>query len=219
MILTEPDIPAHSRQTLLILASASPRRRAMLALLIDDFEVMPADIDEEPLADEKPDALVHRLAQAKMRAVATKAPGRFVLGSDTEVVLDGRCLGKPRDAGHARAMLRALSGREHEVLSGVALGLPDGQVLHDLARSQVRFDALSDEWIEAYVASGEPMDKAGAYALQGGAAACISQLEGSDSAVIGLPLQRTARLLAQAGLLIRTVPSAPTPVASGGSSV
>ncbi|MDT8437972.1 MAG: nucleoside triphosphate pyrophosphatase [Wenzhouxiangellaceae bacterium] len=190
--------PAQQR---LVLASASPRRRQLLGLLLDDFEIEPAAIDEQPRPEEAPRMLVRRLAETKARVVQARRPQCYVLGSDTEVALDGRCLGKPRDACDARRMLTALSDCEHEVLSAVALAHPDGRVEVELSCTRVTFAPLSPDWIAAYVASGEPMDKAGAYALQGAAAGFIRALDGSDSAVIGLPLQTTAALLARAGLL------------------
>lgn len=185
----------------LVLASASPRRRALLSLLMTDFDVVPAEIDETARLDESPGALVSRLARSKMQVIAARMPDCCVLGSDTEVVLEDCCLGKPIDPADARRMLTLLSGRTHEVLSAVALGMPDGRVFEAVARSRVRFEPMAEGWIRTYVASGEPMDKAGGYALQGAAAGYIEQVEGSDSAVVGLPLPQTARMLARAGLL------------------
>lgn len=185
----------------LILASASPRRRELLATLIADFTVMPADIDESRRPHEPADRHVARLASEKAGHIAAARPGCFVLGSDTEVVLADECLGKPSDPGRARAMLGRLSGREHEVISAVSLIAPGGLETRRICRTMVRFEPLPETWITRYVASGEPMDKAGAYAIQGAAAAWISRIEGSYSAVVGLPLHETACLLRQAGLL------------------
>lgn len=185
----------------LILASASPRRRELLSTLVADFEVRPADIDERPREGEPPDDYVLRLALEKARAVAEKSPESWVIGSDTEVVRDGACLGKPRDASQAREMLRSLSGRSHMVYSSVALIAPDASAERALCLSEVRFDDIPEDWIRRYAASGEPMDKAGGYAIQGKAAAWISNLDGSYSGVVGLPLFETARILRDAGLL------------------
>lgn len=185
----------------LILASASPRRRDLLSTLVADFEVRPADIDERPRKGEAPEDYVLRLALEKARAVADDSPQHWVIGSDTEVVCDGACLGKPRDASQACEMLRLLSGRSHMVYSSVALIAPDSSAETALCPSKVRFDEIPEDWIRGYAASGEPLDKAGGYAIQGRAAAWISNLDGSYSGVVGLPLFETARLLRDAGLL------------------
>lgn len=183
----------------LILASASPRRRELLATLIADFTVMPADIDESRRPHEPADRHVARLAAGKAAHIAAACPGCFVLGSDTEVVLADECLGKPNNPGQARTMLGRLSGREHEVISAVSLIAPDGLETRRICRTMVRFERLPETWITRYVASGEPMDKAGAYAIQGRAAAFVRHLEGSYSGVVGLPLFETAELLAGVG--------------------
>ena len=185
----------------LILASASPRRRELLAILVAEFDVRPADIDERPVAGEAPAEHVMRLAVGKTRAVAESLPGHWVIGSDTEVVLDGVCLGKPPDERRAGEMLRSLSGRGHAVYSSVALVGPDWQTKTALCVSEVHFDAIPESWIRRYASSGEPLDKAGGYAIQGQAAAWISRLDGSYSGVVGLPLFETAGLLRAAGLL------------------
>ena len=191
---------AQARQPL-ILASASPRRRELLATLVAEFDVRPADIDERPRDGEAPDDYVLRLAREKALAVARTSPRRWVIGSDTEVVRDGVCLGKPRDASRAREMLRSLSGRSHNVYSSVALVGPESSVDTALCVSEVRFGNLPEDWIRRYAASGEPLDKAGGYAIQGQAAAWISRLDGSYSGVVGLPLFETASLLRAAGFL------------------
>jgi len=185
----------------LILASASPRRRELLTILVADFQVCPADIDERPRAGEAPDDYVLRLAVEKARAVAETSPQCWIIGSDTEVVRDGVCLGKPRDEVQACEMLRGLSGRSHRVYSSVALVGPDSSTKTALCESVVRFEPLPEDWIGRYAASGEPLDKAGGYAIQGPAAAWISNLCGSYSGVVGLPLFETGVLLRQAGLL------------------
>lgn len=183
----------------LVLASASPRRRELLATLVETFEVVPADIDETPGEGESPEDYVRRMAHEKARRVADTRDA-WVLGSDTSVVVDGRALGKPADADAARSMLASLSGRGHEVLSAVAL--VRGDTLHSaLSRTRVCFAELPVAWIEAVIASGEPMDKAGAYAIQGRAAMWVEHLSGSYTGVVGLPLYETAGLLRRAGLL------------------
>lgn len=170
-------------------------------MLLDEFEIDPADIDERPLDGEAADVHVLRLATGKARCVAQRHPACAVLGSDTVVVLDGQPLGKPASPDHAREMLGALSGRTHEVFSAVSLVVPDADERHVLSRTTVRFEPLPSTWIDRYVAGGEPMDKAGAYAVQGAAAAWISELRGSYSGVVGLPLFETAALLRGAEML------------------
>lgn len=170
-----------------MLASASPRRAELLAAAGVTFAVDTADIDETPRPDEAPDAYVRRLALEKARAVAARHPGQRVLGADTTVVVDGAILGKPVDAADARDMLRRLSGRAHQVLTGVALvGGATDQV--DLAVTDVWFAPMSEADIDAYVASGEPMDKAGAYGIQGRASCFVTRIDGSYSNVVGLPV-------------------------------
>lgn len=185
----------------LILASASPRRCELLAILVERFEVRPADIDERPREGEAPEDYVLRLAIEKAREVAKISPQHWVIGSDTEVARDGICLGKPRDEADACEMLRSLSGRSHKVYSSVALVGPDSSTCTALSVTDVRFETLPEDWVRRYAASGEPLDKAGGYAVQGRASAWISKLEGSYSGVVGLPLFETAGLLRRAGLL------------------
>jgi len=179
------------------LASASPRRRELLQQLGYRFAVRVADIDESPLPGEAPELTVQRLAGAKARAVRALLPpedARPVLGADTEVEIDGRVLGKPADFAAAEAMLGLLGGRAHRVLSAVALDAPGG--LHvALCVSTVRLRALGTAEIRAYWDSGEPRDKAGAYAIQGLAAEFVESIEGSYSGIVGLPLFETAALL------------------------
>lgn len=184
----------------LVLASASPRRRELLAVLAPDFEVRPADLDESVGPGETPTGYVQRMAVEKAAAIAAARPDAFVLGADTTVVVDQECLGKPRDADDARGMLAALSGRWHEVYSAVALARPGCAPEPALSVTRVAFDRLSTGWIDRYVESGEPMDKAGAYAIQGRAAQWVRRIEGSYSGVMGLPLFETAELLRWAGL-------------------
>lgn len=184
----------------LVLASSSPRRRELLAGLGVDFEVRPAEADETPRPGEAPEPLVLRLALAKARAAAR--PGELALGADTVVALDGEPLGKPADAAEARAMLARLSGRHHQVWTGVALVERDAAGVRERARAVVTdvvFRALSAAEIDAYVESGEPLDRAGAYAVQGGAAGFVASLEGSWSNVVGLPVGAVRELLARHG--------------------
>lgn len=186
---------------MLILASASPRRRELLTQAGFDFEVHPAHIPEDPLPGEEPIAYVTRLAREKAQAVFTRlaqAPAAgndlAVLGADTTVTLDNEILGKPEDAADAARMLRLLSGRSHRVITGVALVTAKStEVAAEV--TAVRFLTLSEAEIEAYVATGEPMDKAGAYAIQGRAARWIPRIEGCYFNVVGLPLALVSTLL------------------------
>ncbi|WP_410951382.1 Maf family protein [Pseudomonas sp. S1(2024)] len=184
----------------LYLASGSPRRRELLTQIGVPFSVVSAPIDETPLPDESAPAYVERLARAKAAAGLACLEGpAVVLGADTAVVLDGRILGKPENREDALAMLAGLSGREHQVLTAVALS--DGQRVHSLCvTSKVRFRAISAEEAQRYWASGEPADKAGGYAIQGLGAVFVTGLSGSYSAVVGLPLSETAELLGQFGI-------------------
>jgi len=183
----------------LYLASGSPRRRELLTQIAVPFRALIAPIDENALPDESPVAYVERLALAKGQAglaALIDSQDAVVLGADTAVVLDGRILGKPADRDEALATLSALSGRSHQVLTAVAL-VSRERVASRVVTSQVTFRALSLAEIEAYWASGEPQDKAGCYGIQGLAAVFVSQLHGSYSAVVGLPLCETAALLAE----------------------
>ncbi|WP_070884350.1 Maf family protein [Pseudomonas argentinensis] len=185
--------------TTLYLASASPRRRELLAQIGVSFTTHVVPIDETPQPGEAPAVYVERLALAKAQAALGTLADRHdavVLGSDTAVVLDGRILGKPVDREDALATLAALSGREHQVLTAVAL-VSDARAEARVVTSTVRFKPLARTQIEAYWATGEPRDKAGSYGIQGLAAVFVSQMQGSYSAVVGLPLCETAELLAQ----------------------
>jgi septum formation protein len=177
----------------LVLASRSPRRAELLTSAGIPFVVRTADIDETPRAEENPTEYVMRLAIEKAHAVE-RAAGETVLAADTTVVLDSMIMGKPEDAGDATRMLTALSGQRHEVITGVCL-LDDEREVSDYARTGVWFAPLSDAEIAAYVASGEPMDKAGAYAIQGLASRFIERIEGSYSNVVGLPVELVYRIL------------------------
>ena len=187
---------------MIILASASPRRRSLLQQIGVSFRQQIAAVDETPLDNESAQDYVVRLAVAKARAVRhqsgdDEAP---VLGADTAVVVDGRLLGKPADLSHARDMLQLLSGRRHQVLSAVAV-VKDRQAVA-VSDSSVWFRALSEKDIEDYWKSGEPRDKAGAYGIQGVGAIFVERLEGSYSGVMGLPLYETARLLQGFGIRV-----------------
>lgn len=180
-----------------VLASASPRRRELLGRLGIDPVVRPVDVDERPRPGEPARDLVLRLAHAK--AAACDAPvADVVLAADTVVVVDGDVLGKPVDAADAAAMLRRLSGRGHEVLTAVVVR-HDGRVGEAVVSTEVAFRALEPAEIAWYVATGEPADKAGAYAIQGGAGAFVTGIVGSDTSVIGLPLAATVDLLRAVG--------------------
>ena len=183
----------------LILASASPRRRQLLAALGIPFTIDVADIDESRVGDESPAAHVRRLAEEKARAVAAHYPDDVILAADTIVVHRGRILGKPKDAADARAMLRSLRGEPHRVITAVAVAWA-GVIASDLDVSVVTMRAYSDAEIDAYIASGDPFDKAGAYAIQHPEFAPVARLEGCYASVMGLPLAVAGRLLTAAGL-------------------
>lgn len=200
-----PAIPTIARDTLttsaqppLCLASSSPRRRQILTALGLEFSVQAVEVDEARLPGETPEQMVLRLAAAKAAAAGAAGSG-FILGSDTAVVLHGKVLGKPRDRDDAIAMLTSLSGQCHRVLTGVALRGPGG-VLTTLSSTDVRFREISRDEAQAYWQSGEPRDKAGAYAIQGLGGVFVAAIEGSYSGVVGLPVFETARLLQSAGI-------------------
>lgn len=184
--------------TSLILASASPRRAELLTRIGLSFSVQPADIDETPITGETASGYVERLAREKALAVARDNPKSLVLGSDTSVVLSGEILGKPGSTADAEGTLARLSGRTHQVMTAIAL-VRNGKCQSIVSVTDVTFRELGVEEIGAYVASGEPMDKAGSYGIQGFGGVFVRELRGSYSAVVGLPLQETAELLAQAG--------------------
>ena len=180
----------------LVLASASPRRAALLARAGYAFDILPADVDESRQPGEPAPDYVDRLARRKAAAVATRHMDRIVIGADTAVVIDGEVLGKPRDAGDAVRMLRGLSGKAHQVLTGVAVQHA-ARCVSAVERTVVHFAELDDAQIAWYVGTGEPSDKAGAYGLQGSGARFVTRIEGSRSNVIGLPLGRLDELLGQ----------------------
>lgn len=180
----------------ILLASASPRRQEFLRSLGLDFTCLPADIDETPLAGEPPAACARRLAAEKAAAAAARHPSSWVIGADTVVTLDGRIIGKPADAAHALETLRALRGRTHQVVTGLALICQQEGCAETLTEtSEVTFAEFPDEALAAYIRTGEPMDKAGAYGIQAGGAFLVQSIQGSCSNVIGLPLSACVALL------------------------
>jgi septum formation protein len=185
---------------MIVLASQSPRRRELLRQIGVQHRVLPVEVDESWQPGEGAEEYVERVTRTKALAAATREPELPVLAADTAVVLDGRPLGKPRDEAHAVEMLLALSNRRHQVMSGVALW-HQGNLRYRLSVSEVSFSPLTEAQARAYWATGEPADKAGAYAVQGRAALFIRRIEGSYSGIMGLPLYETGRLLAEAGLI------------------
>jgi|688.fasta_scaffold170033_3 septum formation protein len=189
----------------LVLASKSPRRTDLLRSLLDEsapevgFEVVPADVDETPMPGEAPRDMVVRLALAKARFVAAQLGGdAMVIGADTTVDVDGESLGQPDDATAARATLRRLSGRTHLVHTGIAV-VHGGAETSAVDSAKVTFVPLTDELVDWYVATGEPMDKAGGYGVQGHGAVLVERVEGSVSTVVGLPLRLLADRMALLG--------------------
>ncbi len=204
---------------MLHLASQSPLRRELLARLGVDFGVVDVDVPEQRAPGEPPEDYVRRVDREKAGAgllEVVAVPGALVLGADTEVVLDDEVFGKPRDGADAAAMLRRLSGRTHEVISAVSL-VSAGREAQVVCISQVSFAPLDEREIAAYVASGEPMGRAGAYAIQGGAERFVRRLEGSYSGVMGLPLHETAALLHGFGVATAFPSSAPASSSTGGA--
>jgi septum formation protein len=196
----------------LILASASPRRRELLAQAGLQFKVSAANLNEDLLESEAAAAYVQRLAEEKAQAIWNEHQSLdipedplVVLGADTCVVVDGHILGKPTDSADARRMLELLSGRTHAVLTGIA-AVTARKVVRDLDITQVTFNCITDSEIAGYIVSGEPLDKAGAYAIQGYAARWIPRIEGCYFNVVGLPIARTIALLAEAGSLLSATP-------------
>ena len=184
---------------MVVLASASPRRRELLHILLEEFDIQPAVGEECTPAVGDAGAIVRALALAKAREVAVSRPLDLVIGADTVVELDGRILGKPADAAAAAEMLRQLSGKRHRVHTGLAV-LKNGTEIVDAVESTVCFRELSEAEIAGYVATGEPLDKAGAYAIQGKASLFIEGIEGDYFNIVGLPLYRLGNLLTQCGV-------------------
>jgi septum formation protein len=185
-----------------VLASGSPRRRELLNMIGVGHEIMPADIDERYLPGEDPPAHAERLAREKAAAVAPRAGNSLIIGADTIVVVDGAVLGKPRDRTEAAEMLRQLAGRSHTVHTAVAVRYGESEA-SAVESPSVTFRPLDAELIDAYIATGEPMDKAGSYGIQGFGATLVSRVEGDYFAVMGLPLHRTMQLVESVGLIYR----------------
>jgi septum formation protein len=183
----------------IILASRSPRRADLLRMLGLTFETIPADIDETYRAGERPGPHAERLARAKAQAIAARESDAVIIGSDTVVILDGAVLGKPRSQDEAVHMLMQLQGREHEVATGIAV-CAEGALRSGVERVRVRFRPFAEDTAAAYAATGEPMDKAGAYGIQGYGATLVERIEGDFFAVMGLPICRMIELLESAGL-------------------
>jgi septum formation protein len=198
-----------SSSNTLVLASSSPRRRELLTLLGHRFDVLPADLDESVLADEEARAYVERLARAKASAVAAVRPDAVIVAADTTVVLDGEIFGKPIDARDGARMLRLLSDRTHDVHTGIAVidraggGGATTAITSIVVTTEVTFDRLTDADVAFYVSTGEPLDKAGAYAIQGIGAMYVRSVRGSVTNVVGLPLSELRALL---GDVMRTRP-------------
>jgi len=188
------------QNSILVLASASPRRRELLAGAGVPFSVQPSDVDEKRAASEDAEEYTLRAARLKANTVAgSQPPGTWVLAADTTVVLDGTVLGKPKNEADAAKMLRLLSGRRHRVLTAVVLIQAGGdEPIELLCETSVWFRPLDAATIHEYLASGEPLDKAGAYGIQGRGAMLVSSIEGSYTNVVGLPLAETMQLLAEA---------------------
>jgi len=186
----------------IVLASASPRRAELLASAGIDFIVVPGDIDETPLPAEEPLAHVLRLAEGKALEAASRSDGRFFIGADTIVLCDREILGKPADNAAATAMLQKLSGRMHRVITGFAvIDRESGRTIRRTISTEVFFRIVGAAEIAAYVATGCPLDKAGAYAIQGGAAAMVTRINGSYTNVVGLPLCEVVEVLREVGAL------------------
>ena len=185
----------------LILASASARRAEILQAAGLHFSVLSSAVDETPIAGESPQDLVQRLADAKAELVAARAAGpAIVIAADTEVVLDGQVLGKPRTSEDARQMLKKLSGRTHKVITGVTLvRLPDAERRQFVESTQVQFALIPDEEITRYLGTGEPFDKAGSYAIQGRAGRYVPRIDGCYFNIVGLPLARLCAALTELG--------------------
>jgi septum formation protein len=184
----------------IVLASASPRRAELLRAAGFEFDVQPARVDESVHADERPEQYVRRVADAKARTVLAHAGDAVVLAADTTVVIDGQILGKPVDDADASRMLRLLSGRRHQVLTAVTLAR-HARVLTSIAITDVKFAPLSDDEIAWYIATGEPFDKAGAYAVQGFASRFVARIDGSYSNVVGLPVALVYAMLRELGVI------------------
>lgn len=184
----------------IVLASQSPRRADLLRMLGLTFETMPADIDETYRTGEQPAPHAERLAREKVEAIAARERDAIIIGSDTVVVVDGDVLGKPGSPQEAVAMLMRLQGRDHEVATGIAV-TAHGTLRSDVERVRVTFRSFSEEVADAYVATGEPMDKAGSYGIQGYGSTLVERIEGDYFAVMGLPIRRMIELLESIGMV------------------
>jgi len=187
----------------LVLASASPRRIKMLSRLGIVFESIPSHVDETPLKGEMPEKFVRRMAAAKVNDVIARSPGKWIIGADTVVTLDGRTiLGKPVNAEDAFAILHRLADKTHQVMTGLCLCAPGGVPKAVRVEStRVTFDRVSDALLRAYVATGEPLDKAGAYGIQGAGSVLVREISGSCSNVIGMPLNTITSLLMEFSII------------------
>lgn len=195
---------------LLVLASASPRRRELLGQLAVPFDVLPSDVPEKPLSGEPPATFAQRVAQAKAAEVSSQRPLQWILAADTVVTIDGVILGKPKDRASACRMLNRLSARTHRVLTAVALAAPGGRLVDGcVSETAVTMRAITDAEIARYVDTGEPFDKAGGYGIQGGASPFIERSDGSYTNVVGLPLDEVRTMLERHGLLPRHASAAP----------
>ncbi|GJL79578.1 MAG: Maf-like protein [Nitrospinaceae bacterium] len=186
----------HSQKPV-ILASQSPRRKELLKKLVADFEIVPSSVEEILQPGLSPIENAIALARQKAQDVSRRHPGHYVIGADTIVVLDDEIIGKPNDPADARKILKRLSGRSHQVITGVVI-INSGRA-EDAAVSKIDIRLLNDEEIARYVATGEPLDKAGAYAIQGEGAALVASYSGSYSNIVGLPLDTVKALLEQSG--------------------
>jgi len=183
----------------IVLASQSPRRAHLMRMLGFEFEVVPADIDETYRSGESGAQHAERLAKEKADAIASARPDAIVIGSDTVVVLDERVLGKPASQAEAVAMLMGLQGRTHQVATGIAVAVPGHGLAHGIEVVEVKFRSYDEAKAAEYVATGEPMDKAGAYGIQGFGAALVQWVRGDYFAVMGLPIQRMLQMLEELG--------------------
>lgn len=183
----------------LVLASSSPRRQAFLRDLGWDFHIEPSNIDESYILGETPEEMALRLAVSKALDVWRRSRENWVIGADTIVVIDGTVLGKPADEEEAKRMIRMLQGRTHTVMTGAAVVRPDGGMLSCVEKTDVTFRSMTEDEAEAYVEQGESMDKAGAYAIQGKGMLLVERVDGCYFNVVGLPLERLSRMLAELG--------------------
>jgi septum formation protein len=186
----------------IVLASASPRRKAYLEQMGIDFDVAAAQIDETPLPEELPCSYVARMARCKYETISKKFPDRWVVSADTTVFLDGRILGKPIDQEDALRILLMLCGKKHRVATAFIVGCLDKNICHqETVETHVKLMPFSEETAQAYVATGEPLDKAGAYGIQGRGAFLVKEIEGSYSNVVGLPLCEMIAVLSKYGIV------------------